>query len=623
MKKSKLLDAFLQGDRDFFKEIKKIKGKCNVSTSNVNGYTDNNDIAQLFASEYCELFNACEYDQEFIANVTSTINYKLNDCERYITDTFITKNDIQTALKRIKANKSDGVFDLVSNHFINAPDILFEYIAKLFTMCLVHGYVPSYLLISTILPIPKDNLGDLSSTNNYRAIALCALLFKIYEYVILIKHNDSFTSPDHQFAYKQKSSTTQCTWVAKEVISYYKRNKSNVFSCLLDCSKAFDMVRFDILFNKLIERDISPIIIRLLFHSYIHSKVRVRWNESLSPSFNVCNGVRQGAVLSPLLFNIYMEELIEMLCQNGDGCWVGNTFYGSIIYADDIMLLSPTVTGLKCMIKTCETFGISNGLKFNPKKTVCINFHNDGVAHDCMHVPEIKLNNCNLKWAKSVKHLGHVLSCCLNFASDVNVKKGKFIACVNYILSEFPFANMNVKCKMLSIYGTSFYGSNLWNLYNIETKALFTAWNVAIRRLCNIHPHTHTKYLDEISGLKHLKFSLKVRFISFVKTLLQSNNQLIQNLIPYSILNVCAPTGEMISRILNEYEAGSVSSFILNFESVCDIMKEKYTDVHGLTEVEKLNCQIIKELIDHFDGLMDINLNRDQCLDLMYHVATN
>ena len=97
----------------------------------------------------------------------------------------------------------------------------------------------------------------------------------------------------------------------------------------------------------------------------MNSQVRVKWKSSMSTTFNISNGVRQGAVLSPLLFNIYIDELIDDLKHDGRGCWIGSVFYGVLVYADDILLLAPTVSALKSMIKTCENFGNNAGLEFN------------------------------------------------------------------------------------------------------------------------------------------------------------------------------------------------------------------------------------------------------------------
>ena len=80
------------------------------------------------------------------------------------------------------------------------------------------------------------------------------------------------------------------------------------------------------------------------------------WQTIKSDSFRQLNGVKQGAILSPLLFCIYIDILLKNLETNGVGCHIGNYYYGVLGYADDIVLLSPTRKGLQEMLKTCEKY---------------------------------------------------------------------------------------------------------------------------------------------------------------------------------------------------------------------------------------------------------------------------
>jgi len=81
--------------------------------------------------------------------------------------------------------------------------------------------------------------------------------------------------------------------------------------------------------------------------------VAVRWNDVISQSFNVKAGVRQGSLLSSSLFNVFVNVFISKLRNAGFGCIVNRTYIGCILYADDIILLSATVTGLQSMLDTC------------------------------------------------------------------------------------------------------------------------------------------------------------------------------------------------------------------------------------------------------------------------------
>ena len=97
-------------------------------------------------------------------------------------------------------------------------------------------------------------------------------------------------------------------------------NGSSVYGCFLDASKAFDLVDHSILFHKLLEGGLPLLVVRFLLCWYTSQECRVRWGSCLSDSFGVSNGVRQGSVLSPLLFAVYLDGLLSELVECGVGC---------------------------------------------------------------------------------------------------------------------------------------------------------------------------------------------------------------------------------------------------------------------------------------------------------------
>ena len=158
---------------------------------------------------------------------------------------------------------------------------------------------------------------------------------------------------------------------------------------------------------------------------------KVRWNQSYSDSFSIVNGVRQGAVLSPSLFSLYIDKLLLDLQSSGLGCHVGNYFYGASAYADDIILLSPTRSDLQDMFNMCfdyfEDHDITISTNPDPakSKTKCIFFP---------YGKSIFMGEKELPWVDSWPHLGNNIH--RNdfaypgngsFSHDLLVKRGSFI----------------------------------------------------------------------------------------------------------------------------------------------------------------------------------------------------
>ena len=180
----------------------------------------------------------------------------------------------------------------------------------LFNTMLIHGYTPSVILKSTILPIPKDYKTSLSSSDNYRGISLFNCICKLYDHVILHLFRKELTASEMQFGFKEHHSTTLCNLIFTEVISTYVNNNSSVYSCLLDASKALDLVHYGKQFEILISKDLSKSVICLYFDNYLRQIYCVIWRDYKSEYFNVSIGVKQGGIISSIFFSLYIDPLL-------------------------------------------------------------------------------------------------------------------------------------------------------------------------------------------------------------------------------------------------------------------------------------------------------------------------
>ena len=116
-----------------------------------------------------------------------------------------------------------------------------------------------------------------------------------------------------------------CTLLVKETVAYYTHNASPVYCVLLDATKAFDRVHYAKLFSILIERKMPAVVMRFLLNTYLCHSTHVTWNGMSSASFMVQNGVKQGGILSPVLFCIYLDVLLNRLKEAKVGCYMGRT----------------------------------------------------------------------------------------------------------------------------------------------------------------------------------------------------------------------------------------------------------------------------------------------------------
>ena len=117
----------------------------------------------------------------------------------------------------------------------------------------------------------------------------------------------------------------------------------------------------------------------LLCFWYTHQQMFVRWGNTISTHFTVANGVKQGGVISPILFNIYMDKLSIALNSSGIGGYLGNVFLHHLCYADDLCLISLSSTGMQQLLNICQNYAMDQQLLYNGSKSYFLYFKSKSI----------------------------------------------------------------------------------------------------------------------------------------------------------------------------------------------------------------------------------------------------
>ena len=516
--------------RNFWDECNRAFRPKRQGCANIEGERDPDIIARMFRDHTQQIY--CSQDP--IPRESLLQELKLSIGSSDVREIEISPETILLAIRKINSGKMDGN-NISSDHLKQAPNELHSWLARFFTSLVRHTYMPNIFSEALLIPIPKPG-KDSSRVNNYRLIAIASMLSKVLEWAILLTY--SFSSCDLQMGFKPGLSTTMATAVVKAVVRQHRATKSPVFAALLDASRAFDTIDHGRLFRELLNSGCPKVLVLFLLQWYCDQSMSVRWKSSVSSSFKCSNGVRQGGVMSPVLFAIYLDALLLRLKKLGIGCHYGDIYSGAIAYADDVILLAPSAYALRCMLKIASDFGSETNIHYNGTKTQFIIFNDTSKTS-----PDITFEGSLLSPVSTVTHLGHILQSDLGDTSDILDRVSKTARKSAVTLQRFWGCDSSVKSKLVLSFCYTFYGAALWKLDSRELQSVDIGLRKIARRIFSLPYRSSSRVTLLLSDTLGIHNIVANRTESFLRKSRLCPNPLVRSILLHEASDVRSQLG--------------------------------------------------------------------------------
>ena len=351
----------------------------------------------------------------------------------------------------------------------------------------------------------KNSSGDLNATDNYRGVTLSCVFAHMFENALRLKFGSFLSSHDLQFGFKPKHSVNHAVFTLKSCVNFFTERGSNVFVAFLDYSKAFDTISHSGLFLKLMDRKVPLCFLLLIMFWYLNMQYNVKWSNARSDSFRVKCGTKQGGILSPDFFAVYINDLIIFLKSMGIGCHMINVFIACLLFADDMSLIAPTREALQQLIDACAAYCLRFCLRFNVAKTKVIVFGK--LSRNLPSLAKIHINGESVEYVESCKYLGFHLLSGDKFKFSVIEDLRGFFGSVNSILSSVQKPKEHVLMQLLysNCVPKLTFGAPVKDLNSMEMNQFNVAFNTAVRRIFGFQRWQSIRQLREVYGFNSIE----------------------------------------------------------------------------------------------------------------------
>ena len=416
--------------RTDFEQLYKL---CDNGPINNDMFKRMENISEQWSAEYANLVSQpLDPDSQASVDVHSA-----ND----ILNRDITYEETCNALRMSKNGKAVGI-DNIANEILKC-DPLSASLHRLFQAVFEHNIVPSMWWRAMIHPALKKGKSPLFPLS-HRGLSLMSTICKVFgsilnqRLMLYLETNEILV--EEQNGFRKLRSCLDHIFVLTTIIRNRLQQNLSTYCCFIDFEKAFDSVHYPSLWYKMLAYRIHGRMLNVIKTLYENLENSVRVNGRLTDWFSQTAGVRQGDVLSPTLFALYINDLAYDVKQFGAqyGVKVGDDIVNILLFADDVVLISDSEVGLQLLLNITNNWARDWRLRFNMDKTNIVHFRKPSVQ--CTSFP-YTLGSEYVKYADCYRYLGLTISEHLDYTVGTTILNKASSKALGRVTSKFLVLN--------------------------------------------------------------------------------------------------------------------------------------------------------------------------------------
>ena len=417
-KKSDLWKLKGEAPKVFWKKLKNRKSKPSLKFTN-------NQLSTYFSTllNFDNQANNSEIEISASSHDTLTQNIINETLNRDI-----SLEEVKLMAKKLKTGKASGLDMITAELLKHANDNFMLVFTKLFNKLLLSGKFPEEWSVGIIVVLFKG--GDETDLNNYRGITLLSIFGKFFLGVLLERLNNIIAQfeilEQNQIGFRKDYQTSDHIFTLRALTeNYFNNNKGPLYVCFVDFKKAFDSVDHKLLLQQLVTYGIKGNFLRVISSLYDKVKSCVRGNHSLTNIFPCNRGVRQGCLLSPVLFALYLNDLNRHIKASSQGVLVDDIPVHSLLYADDLVLIAKDRIDLQSQLDALHKFSNSLKMEVNMDKTKVMLIQKQKSRAKSKKNKTWKIGDKEIKECVSYKYLGVTIKSNGSFSIHIDIIKEK------------------------------------------------------------------------------------------------------------------------------------------------------------------------------------------------------